>query len=94
MAGRAGNGLFMDLDQVPVRTTAMTAYELLLSESQERMLMVIKPEAWPALKAVLDKWQLAGTVIGHVTDSGRVQVHYQGKLELDVPVAPMTDAAR
>ncbi len=93
MAGRAGNGLFMDLDKVPVRTDGMTAYELMLSESQERMLMVIKPENWPALKAVLDKWQLAGDVIGHVTDTGRVQVHHQGKLELDVPVGPMTDNA-
>ncbi len=93
MAGRAGNGLYMDLDHVPVRTTAMSAYELLLSESQERMLMVIEPHRWDELKAVLDKWQLACTIIGLVTDTGRVQIHHQGKLEVDVPVAPMTDAA-
>ncbi|MBM4250989.1 MAG: phosphoribosylformylglycinamidine synthase subunit PurL [Deltaproteobacteria bacterium] len=93
MAGRAGNGLFMDLDHVPVRTAAMSAYELLLSESQERMLMVIEPHRWDELKAVLDKWQLACTVIGVVTDTGRVQIQHQGQLEVDVPVAPMTDAA-
>jgi phosphoribosylformylglycinamidine synthase len=93
MAGRAGNGLFLDLDKVPVRTTAMTAYELLLSESQERMLMVIRPENWEPVKAVLDRWQLASAVIGVVTDTGRVEVHHQGKLEVDVPVDPMTDEA-
>ena len=93
MAGRAGNGLFLDLDRVPVRTTAMTAYELLLSESQERMLMVATPQQWPALKTVLDKWQLASDVVGLVTKTGRVQIHHQGRLEVDVPVAEMTDAA-
>ena len=93
MAGRAGNGLFMDLDRVPVRTTAMTAYELLLSESQERMLMVIEPEKWEKLQNVLDRWQLSVAVIGVVTDTGRVQIHHQGKLEVDVPVAPVTDEA-
>ena len=93
MAGRAGNGLYMDLDHVPVRTTAMSAYELLLSESQERMLMVIEPHRWNELKAVLDKWQLACTIIGVVTNTGRVQIHHKGSLEVDVPVAPMTDAA-
>jgi len=93
MAGRAGNGLYMDLDHVPVRTTAMTAYELLLSESQERMLMVIEPHKWEELRAVLDKWQLACTVIGVVTDTGRVQIHHKGLLEVDVPVDPMTDLA-
>ncbi len=93
MAGRAGNGLYMDLDHVPVRTTNMTAYELLLSESQERMLMVIEPHQWEPLKQVLDKWELHCNAIGVVTDTGRVQIHHQGKLEIDVPVNPMTDAA-
>jgi phosphoribosylformylglycinamidine synthase II len=93
MAGRAGNGLYMDLDQVPVRATAMTAYELLLSESQERMLMVVKPDDWARLRTVLDRWQLSVAVIGAVTDTGRVQIHHKGQLEVDVPVAPMTDEA-
>ena len=93
MAGRAGNGLLLDLDQVPVRTTAMTAYELLLSESQERMLMVIEPGKWDILNRVLERWQLACTIIGTVTDTGRVHVHYQGRLEVDLPVGPITDEA-
>ncbi len=93
MAGRAGNGLYMDLDKVPVRTDAMTAYELLLSESQERMLMVIEPSKWPELERVLAKWQLACTVIGTVTDTGRVHIHHKGNIEVDVPVGPMTDLA-
>ena len=93
MAGRAGNGLFMDLDQVPVRTTAMSAYELLLSESQERMLMVVEPAKWPTLKRLLAKWELACTVIGEVTGTGRVQIHRSGLLEADIPVGPITDEA-
>jgi phosphoribosylformylglycinamidine synthase len=93
MAGRAGNGLYMDLDKIPVRTSAMTAYELLLSESQERMLMVIEPKNWDALKEVLDRWQLASAVIGVVTDTGRVHISHNGVLEVDLPVGPITDDA-
>lgn len=93
MAGRAGNGLFIDLDKVPTRTTAMTAYELMLSESQERMLMVIKPENWQPLRAVLEKWQLAHAVIGAVTSTGRVEAVRHGVLEIDMPVEPLTDEA-
>ncbi len=93
MAGRAGNGLYMDLDKIPVRTSAMTAYELLLSESQERMLMVIEPKNWDALKEVLDRWQLACAVIGVVTDTGRVHISHNGVLEVDLPVGPITDDA-
>lgn len=93
MAGRAGNGIYFNLDNVPLRAKAMTAYEILLSESQERMLMVIKPEHWDDLAKVLEKWQLAYGIIGRVTDTGRVQIVYQGRLEVDVPVAPLTDKA-
>lgn len=93
MAGRAGNGLYLELDRVPMRAQAMTAYELLLSESQERMLMVVEPGKLAELEKTLDKWQLAHGVIGSVTDSGRVQISYQGVLEVDMPVAPLTDNA-
>jgi phosphoribosylformylglycinamidine synthase len=93
MAGRAGQGLIMDLDLVPMRAARMTAYELLLSESQERMLMVIEPKNWNALKQVLDKWLLESAVIGVVTDSGRVQILREGVLEADVPVGAVTDNA-
>lgn len=93
MAGRAGNGLLLDLDKVPIRAANMSAYELLLSESQERMLMVVEPARWPALQEVLNRWQLDNAIIGIVTDTGRVQITHQGQLEVDLPVLPMTDEA-
>ena len=93
MAGRAGNGVYLDLDRIPVRAKEMTAYEILLSESQERMLMVVEPSKWDDLSKVLDKWQLANAIIGVVTDTGRMQISAKGTLEVDLPVAPLTDEA-
>lgn len=93
MAGRAGNGVYIDLDRVPLRAKQMTAYEIMLSESQERMLMVIEPKKWPELASVLERWGLAYAIIGSVTDTGHVQVSYQGVMEIDVPVDPLTDGA-
>lgn len=93
MAERAGSGLYLDLDKVPFRAQNLSAYELMLSESQERMLMVIEPNNWEAIAEVFEKWQLAYAVIGMVTDSKRVQATYQGKLEIDIPVGPITDNA-
>ncbi len=93
MAGRAGNGLYIDLNKIPVRAQAMTAYELLLSESQERMLMVVEPEKWPALAKVLSKWELAHAVIGVVTATGRMQMSFDDVLHIDVPVLPLTEEA-
>lgn len=93
MAGRAGNGIFIDLDKVPVRAENMSAYEIMLSESQERMLMVITPEKWPDLREVLDRWQLPNAIIGVVTNTGRMQIQRDGVLEIDLPVAPLTDEA-
>ena len=93
MAGRAGNGVYISLDNVPTRAQNMTAYEIMLSESQERMLMVIEPNKWAELQAVLKKWQLSHAVIGQVTDTGRMQIEAKGVLEIDLPVAPLTDEA-
>lgn len=93
MAGRAGNGVFIDLDSVPKRCKNMAAYEILLSESQERMLMVIEPQKWQELQAVLLKWQLPHAIIGHVTDSARVQIVLGEILEVDIPVNPLTEGA-
>lgn len=93
MAGRAGNGLYMELDRVPVRAQEMTAYELLLSESQERMLMVVEPGKLGEVEKILDRWQLAHGVIGAVTTTGRVQISHQGVLEVDMPVDPLTEQA-
>lgn len=93
MAGRAGNGVFINLDSVPKRCNNMAAYEILLSESQERMLMVVEPEKWEELQNVLLKWQLPHAIIGHVTDSARVQIVLGEILEVDIPVAPLTEGA-
>jgi phosphoribosylformylglycinamidine synthase len=93
MADRAGSGLVIDLDRVPVRTSSMNAYELLLSESQERMLMVVEPKNWLRFREVLSKWDLACDVIGTVTETGRVQAYKNGKLEVDIAVGPITESA-
>ena len=93
MAGRAGNGVYLNLDFVPVRAKQMTAYEIMLSESQERMLMVVEPGKWDSLKEVLEKWRLAHAIIGVVTDSGRMLISSRGILEINLPVAPLTDDA-
>lgn len=93
MADRAGNGLYLNLDYVPMRAARMSAYELLLSESQERMLMCVEPEKWPELQACLARWDLPFAVIGLVTDSGRMQIVKDRVLEVDVPVAPLAESA-
>ena len=93
MASRAETGLHMDLDAVPVRAQAMTAWELLLSESQERMLMVVSPDKLEPLFEILKKWQLSHAVIGKVADTGKVEITYQGLREVDVTVGPLTEAA-
>ena len=71
MAGRGGAGVEIDLDQVPRRAAGMTPYEMLLSESQERMLLVCKPGAEKRVREICDKWDLDAAVIGRVTDTGR-----------------------
>lgn len=93
MADRARTGLLIDLDRVPVRAQGMSAYELMLSESQERMAMVVEKQNLQELKKIFDKWQLSYDVIGKVTNTGRVQGIYKGSLELDVPVAPLAEHA-
>ena len=93
MADRAGNGLYLNLDHVPARAQAMSAYELLLSESQERMLMCVEPAKWEALQECLKRWQLPFAIIGLVTESGRMHIVKNGVLEVDVPVAPLADQA-
>jgi phosphoribosylformylglycinamidine synthase II len=93
MAERAGNGLWINLDEVPARAQNLTAYEMLLSESQERMLMVIEPSRWDELKVVLDRWELHSAIIGEVTDTGRFQCCHQGRIEVDIPVLPLTQKA-
>ena len=93
MAGKGGVGIELDLDQVPARETGMTAYEFMLSESQERMLMVLKPEREGVARAIFEKWELDFAVIGHITDTGRITVRHNGKIEADIPLAPLNDQA-
>ena len=72
MAGKGGLGIELDLDRVPVRETGMTAYEIMLSESQERMLMVLRPGSEAEARRIFEKWELDFAVIGRVTETGRL----------------------
>src|SRR5262245_25640008 len=93
MAARAGTGMEIDLDKVPLREEGMTPYEILLSESQERMLLVATPETEKRVREVFAKWDLDASVIGRVSDTGRVRVTYKGKQVADVPAHPLVDDA-
>ncbi len=84
MSAKGGAGMRLNLDHVPVREPDMTAYEIMLSESQERMLLVCVPGKEEQLQSVFQKWDLHAVCIGEVTDTGRVQVHYQGVQVADV----------
>ena len=93
MAGKGGLGLELDLDQVPVRETGMTAYEIMLSESQERMLMILKPGREAEAKRIFDKWELDFAVIGRVTTTGHLVLKKQGAIQADLPVEPLVSEA-
>jgi phosphoribosylformylglycinamidine synthase subunit PurL len=93
MAAKGGVGIELDLDQVPARETGMTAYEFMLSESQERMLMVLRPDREAEARAIFDKWELDFAVIGRITDTGRITVRHHGQVEADIPLAPLNDQA-
>jgi len=93
MASRAGTGLELRLDQVPMRETGMTPFELMLSESQERMLLVARPGHEPDVVRVLHKWGLDAVVIGEVTTSGRFVGLFHGEKVIDLPIQPLADAA-
>ena len=88
-----GIGVEMDLDKVPQRETGMTAYEIMLSESQERMLMVLKPGKVDVAKAIFDKYDLDAEVIGMTTDTGHLVLKQHGATVCDIPVAPLADDA-
>jgi phosphoribosylformylglycinamidine synthase len=93
MAAKGGVGIEIDLDLVPQREPGMSAYELMLSESQERMLMVLKPGSEAMAEAVFRKWELDFAVIGSITDSGRMVLKRFGKVECDLPIGPLVDDA-
>jgi phosphoribosylformylglycinamidine synthase len=93
MSSKGGLGIEIDLDKVPVRETGMTPYEIMLSESQERMLMVIRPEARAQARQIFAKWELDFAEIGRLTDSGRLVLTMGGRVEADLPVAPLVEQA-
>lgn len=93
MSGKGGTGIELNLEKVPQRETGMNPYEIMLSESQERMLMIIKPEKEDVAKQVFDKWGLDFAVIGVVTDTGRVVIKMNGEVYADIPSAPLSEEA-
>ncbi|MDR1960912.1 MAG: phosphoribosylformylglycinamidine synthase subunit PurL [Gracilibacteraceae bacterium] len=93
MAGRGGSGIEMNLDLVPRRETGMTPYEIMLSESQERMLVVPKTGCEARVEEVLTRWDLEATTIGRVTDDGLLRLTEQGRVVAEIPVAALTDEA-
>ncbi len=86
MAAKSGTGIEVDLDLVPQREAGMTPYEIMLSESQERMLMVARPERVAEVQAIFAKWDLDAVVIGMVVEGGRLKVRFHGDEVIDLPV--------
>ncbi|WP_425600571.1 phosphoribosylformylglycinamidine synthase subunit PurL, partial [Nitrospirillum viridazoti] len=93
MAGKGGLGIDLDLDAVPQREAGMTPYEIMLSESQERMLMILEPGREEEAKRIFDKWELDFAVIGKLTDNGRMVIRMHGHTWCDVELAPLFDKA-
>ena len=93
MASKGGVGIELDMNAVPQRETGMTPYEMMLSESQERMLMVLKPGREDFAEAIFRKWELDFAVIGTVTDTGHMVLKFNGETVCDIPLAPLADEA-
>lgn len=93
MSGKGGTGVELHLEKVPQRETNMTPYEIMLSESQERMLMILKPEKEEFARKIFEKWNLDFAVIGVVTDTGRVVLKMNGEIYADIPSAPLSEEA-
>ncbi|MFK7697631.1 phosphoribosylformylglycinamidine synthase subunit PurL [Paenibacillus sp. HJGM_3] len=91
MASKAGNGMELYLDEVPQRETGMTPYEMMLSESQERMLFVVKPEHEAQAKEIFERWGLLCAKVGKVTDDGRLRLFHKGEQVADMPVKALVD---
>ena len=93
MSSKGGAGIFINLDHVPQRETGMSGYEIMLSESQERMLMVIKPEKQDLAQQIFSKWDLDCATIGEITDSKHLVLEHHGKIIADIPVDPLSEEA-
>ena len=93
MAGRGGSGIELDLSRVPLRESGMTPYEILLSESQERMLLVATKGTEDEVKRIFDKWDLDAVVIGQVTEDHQFRAHFDGAEVVRVPITALTKEA-
>ncbi len=93
MGDKGGSGIELDLDKVPQREANMTAYEMLLSESQERMLAVLKPGREAEAEAIFKKWELDFAVIGITTDTKRLVIKHKGVVQADMPITALSDEA-
>ncbi|PYQ34223.1 MAG: phosphoribosylformylglycinamidine synthase subunit PurL [Acidobacteria bacterium] len=93
MAGRAGTGIRLNLDNVPVRESGMTPYEIMLSESQERMLIVAKRGREHEVVRIFEKWDLNAAIVGEVTSDGLVRVFWHGEEVASIPVGPISTEA-
>ena len=93
MATNGKAGIILNMDMVPCREEGMTPYEMMLSESQERMLMVLKPGKEPMAEAIFKKWELDFAVIGEVTDTGHMVLTFQGETVCDIPLGPLAEDA-
>jgi phosphoribosylformylglycinamidine synthase len=93
MASKGGSGIVLDLDHVPQREAGMTAYEMMLSESQERMLAVLKPGREDEAARIFKKWELDFAVIGTTTDTGRLVATHHGEVVADIPVHALSEEA-
>ena len=91
MAGKGGLGMKLNLDHVPVREEAMSAYEIMLSESQERMLMILDPNTEDLAREIFNKWGLDFAVIGTLNNTGHLEVVKNGISEANIPIDPMVD---
>jgi phosphoribosylformylglycinamidine synthase subunit PurL len=93
MASKGGCGIRLDMNAVPQREEGMTPYEMMLSESQERMLMVLKPGKEAMAEAIFHKWELDFAVIGEVTDTGHMILEWNGEIVADIPLGPLAEDA-
>ena len=93
MASKGGAGIRLNMNMVPCREEAMTPYEMMLSESQERMLMVLQPGKEAMAEAIFRKWELDFAVIGEVTDTGHMVLEFDGEVVCDIPLGPLADDA-
>ena len=93
MSSKGEVGIELNIDQIPAREEAMTTYEIMLSESQERMLMVLKPGAEEAARKIFEKWELDFAIIGRVTEGERLVLKENGTVVADIPVPPLVSEA-